>query len=223
LPAILASAAASNINVIEEDFIKINYLVEDDIARRLKKLGEYLVFTSKNAVAGLIANIEKTGVHLPAKKIFCLSGETRKAVDQLKKKEILGVASNAAELAKLIIREKPVTSLDFICGKQRRDELPDILAATGIKVIEHQLYETVLTGRLINANYDGVVFFSPSGVESYFQTNKLPKGGVCFCIGHTTAGSVKDHTKAELIVAEEASQKGLMDTVIKFYKQTIKL
>ncbi len=162
--------------------------------------------------------METAGFNLPAKKIFCLSGETRKAVDGLKKKEILGVASNAAELAHLILQEKPGQSVDFICGAQRRDELPDILNAAGIKVKELILYETVLTGRLINSLYNGVIFFSPSGVESYFQTNKLPKHAICFCIGDTTAASVKNHSKAQLVVAEQASQQGLIDAVIKFYK-----
>ena len=203
--------------MIEDDFIKINYLEQKNIGRQLKSLGDYLVFTSKHAVAALISHLGSSGVSLSSKKIFCLSGETRKAVDGLKKKEILGVAANAADLAQLIIQEKPGTSVDFICGTQRRDELPKILNAAGIKVNELKLYETVLTGRLISTPYDGVLFFSPSGVESYFQTNKLPKEAVCFCIGQTTANSIKNHTKAAIIVAKEASQKSMIDAVIDYY------
>ena len=197
----------------------MRYHVHEDCVKAIKKLGEYLVFTSKHAVAAFISNAEAGSYSIPLKKIYCLSGETRKAVERLNQKEIVGVADNASELVALIIRQKRANYIDFICGEQRRDELPAQLKKAEINVNELKLYQTVLTGKTITETYDAVMFFSPSGVGSYFQTNKLPKHAICFCIGQTTAQSVKSYTSSPTIVSEQPRQQSMINDVINYFAE----
>src|SRR5258706_9822828 len=42
--------------------------------------------------------------------------------------------------------------------------------------------------------YDGILFFSPSGVESFFNTNEVNEQTILFAIGNTTATEIKKYT-----------------------------
>jgi len=39
--------------------------------------------------------------------------------------------------------------------------------------------------------FDGILFFSPSAVESYLKSNTI-KDEMCFCIGETTAEALEN-------------------------------
>ena len=59
-------------------------------------------------------------------------------------------------------------SVTFFCGNQRRDTLPDKVRAAGIKVEELVVYETVELPLKVTDHYDAILFYSPSGVRSFF-------------------------------------------------------
>lgn len=100
---------------------------------------------------------------------------------------------NASQLADLIIKEG-TREIVFFCGDRRRDELPDKLRANGIKVEEVVIYRTTETPHKIDDDYDGVVFFSPSAVNSFFTSN-TPRGNTIFyAMGDTTASEIKKHS-----------------------------
>ncbi len=52
---------------------------------------------------------------------------------------------------------------------------------------------TLLNARVQKPAPQGLLFFSPSGVESYLQNNRIGASW-CFCIGNTTASAVRMHT-----------------------------
>ena len=115
-------------------------------------------------------------------------------------------AQNGAELGHYIAENHKNESFHYFCGKQRRDELPAILKEVGILCNEIVTYETHKNERTFNQTFDGVLFYSPSGVQSYFNKNKTlpsPSGeglGVrCFCIGETTATEARKHTNQVIV------------------------
>ena len=81
---------------------------------------------------------------------------------------------------------------------------------------EIQVYETTLTPHKIKTKVDAILFFSPSGVESYLAENKI-KNEICFCIGETTAEALEKTTR-NIIVAEQPSVENVIDDVIAEYK-----
>ena len=51
---------------------------------------------------------------------------------------------------------------------------------------EYRVYDNIETSIKINSQIDGLLFYSPSGVNSYIKNNTITHE-MCFCIGTTTA------------------------------------
>ncbi len=110
-------------------------------------------------------------------------------------------ANNASELADIIIKEG-IKDLVFFCGDKRRDELPDKLKQQGIDVEEIMVYRTIETPYKIQEEYDGVIFFSPSAVKSFFSLNTLPEKTICYTMGDTTAAEIKKYSSNRIITGD---------------------
>ena len=123
------------------------------------------------------------------------------------------IADNAFDLANFLILAKP-NKVIFFCGNLRREELPVLLAENGISVEEHIVYETTLLNPEFSQKFDGILFFSPSGVRSFCKKNK--PDAVAFCLGNTTAISATDYFE-EVFVGEEQSIEGLIKTLNENY------
>ena len=62
-------------------------------------------------------------------------------------------------------------------------------------------------------NWDGILFFSPSGVASYISENKDQRNTHAFCIGQTTATSAKKHFKS-VVVAHTSTIESVLEKTI---------
>ena len=78
-------------------------------------------------------------------------------------------ANDAVSLAELIAEDRFVDEVIFFCGDQRRDELPEILRQHEVVVNEIVVYQTIAVPHKIEKQYHGILFFSPSAVQSFFQ------------------------------------------------------
>ena len=65
------------------------------------------------------------------------------------------------------------------------------------------------------SKFDGILFFSPSGVQSFTEQNRL--NSTAFCIGETTASKAKKHTH-EIIIASKPSIENVIVKVVKKLK-----
>lgn len=176
------------------------------------------VFTSKNAALAFdqIVNIE-----LPWK-IFCLGQATKKvAVKIFGAERIAGEADNAEDLSNIILKDEEIKKVHFFCGNQRRDELPNKLKEEGREVEEVIVYETIETPqKMSRKQYDGILFFSPSAVKSYFSLNNLNEEIQVFAVGKTTGDSILQDGKREIIISEKPGQENLIDAVIAHFSET---
>ncbi|MGZ3837708.1 MAG: uroporphyrinogen-III synthase [Flavisolibacter sp.] len=217
-PLLIEKAKQHHIAILEREFIAVRPLPEKALAQRLSELTaegqRTLAVTSSHAISVLPA--------LPGVvwKVFCLSGKTREAVLKagVSESAIAAVARDAGSLALEILRqgEKEVI---FICGDKRRDELPDRLRDAGVRVSEITVYETVETPQVVDRDWDAVLFFSPSAVQSFFAANRLSEKTVCFAIGPTTAGCLAGFTENPVLVSEEASQEKMVEALIHYFGQ----
>ena len=162
---------------------------------------------------------------LPAKpfwEIFCIGYQTKKiAADTFDEKNIIGTADNGAELAEEIIKHSSVKRMVFFCGNQRRDVLPEKLKKNGIELEELVVYKTIEKPQIISKSYDGILFFSPSGVRSFFSVNKVNDAVQIFAIGTTTAKEIKIFTKHPIIISKHPDKEELINLVTKHFS-TIK-
>jgi uroporphyrinogen-III synthase len=210
-PDVLRQALLDNISIMDYDFVSVSFIGAP------VDLKETLVFTSRNAVTAFSQTNQPAGSNTPYK-IYCLGGETLSSLGSIPGIKIAATADDAKTLAKRIIDDK-VKELSFICGSRRRDDLPELLQHEGINVHEEKVYNTVHTGHPVKHAYKGVLFFSPSAVESFFQTNVLAAGIPCFCIGNTTAAMVKEHTDTTIVIAKEVSQESMVKAVKEYFKK----
>lgn len=174
-----------------------------------------VVFTSMNAVDAVAGFMQEDQ---PEWSIYCMGNTTRQLVKEFfGDNSIAGTADNATDLAWLIIEEGETEEVIFFCGDQRRDELPSILQNNGIGVTEITVYETIATPVLIKQHYNGILFFSPSAVDSFFSVNKVTGNTVLFAIGATTAAAIKKRSQAAVVVGDSAGKQALAEKAINYF------
>jgi uroporphyrinogen-III synthase len=223
-PSLIEKAKQKNIEIIEQTAISINIINTKEKWQEIHQYAEagshYVVFTSSYAVQA-IKNFLHFDVN-PASvqwKIFSLSGRTKDLIEEHPDLfgTIIDTADDASSLAKKIIDNK-VKEVIFFCGNRRREELPHALKKAGIVVKEMIVYTTTETTQLATDDVDGVLFFSPSAVNSFFTVNSLKKDAICFAIGRTTAGWVSQLSTNKTIISELPNQEGVLAAVIRTFR-----
>ncbi len=170
----------TSIRVDSEDFIKISPNRISPFA--LKKQIKNVIFTSKNAVEGLLTNV--SAEELNFEKIYCVGRKTRRFI-QKKIGKVAHFENTAADLANYLLEYIEGTEATHFCGNLSLNDLPETLGEAHITVNSIETYKTKLSGQQMDDAVEGVLFFSPSGIESYLQNNKPNK--IAYCIGETTA------------------------------------
>ncbi|QMU63936.1 MAG: hydroxymethylbilane synthase [Flavobacteriaceae bacterium] len=168
------------------DFIKIRF---NRIAMKVMKNEiENSIITSKNGVEAILNSFTKS--ELKFKNIFCVGRRTRKLIEQ-KIGPVKHSEKNAEKLAAYLSKELKGQEVTYFCSDLRLDTLPAILSENGITVNEIEAYKTVYSPSDVRDNVSGVLFYSPSTVESYVQKNNTDK--VAFCIGESTAKAARKY------------------------------
>ena len=218
---VVYKAGAQDILIDEIPFITTAPINTEELKKTLKSFLQQnitAVFTSKNAVQAFdqIVNAEVPW------KIFCIGQSTKDIVSKIFGEEkILGTADNASELSDVILQDKEIKKVIFFCGKQRREELPQKLKGEAIEVEEIVVYETMETPQKLSRKvYDGILFFSPSAVNSFFSLNKINEQTQVFAIGKTTGDAIYKHLKREIIIAETPSEENILELVISHFSTT---
>lgn len=190
----------ADFSVIEADFINVVSKEFD-----YHNTNDYLIFTSQNGVESVLKN--KNAAQLKSVKCFCVGEKTKGLLEQ-NGFEVIVISDYAAELASIICNQYPKKSFTFFSGNLRRDILPDALQLAQIRFDEVQVYETILMPHEIPAKPDGILFFSPSAVESYLKSNTITDE-MCFSIGKVTAELIEQATQ-NLIIANQPTVENVI-------------
>lgn len=199
----------ADFNVIEADFIKIHNTNFD-----LNHINESLIFTSQNAVLSVLQH-EKAD-ELKSKNVFCVGLKTKALLEEngFNVMAYTGYAQDLSEIIALVYSDGNYT---FFSGNLRRDTLPDSLRQSHIKFNEITVYETLLTPEKIKSKVDGILFFSPSAVESFLRENKI-KEEVCICIGTTTADALETNKIKNIVIANQPTVENTIIQCINEFK-----
>lgn len=193
-----------NITCFDEDFIKIS-----SIEFKSPPVIENAIFTSKNAVKSIVNH------EISIKNCFCVGDKTEASLKE-RGLSVIEKSYQAQTLAERIVKNHSEKEFTLFCGNIRREELPELLRKNQIKLTEIEVYKTSLTSKNMIRTYDGVLFFSPSAVESYAQRN-LFEETTAFCIGKTTEAEARKHTN-NIITANRSTIKNVIVQVIKHFK-----
>lgn len=229
-PRLKAAMAEKGVEVMEEEFISIRPIITHQKYQEIwpwisNPADTAVLFTSQHAVTTIDKYLHGgDAYYIPDHwNVFCLNGATRERVQEmLSEEQILNTAPNATELAARIIAHGQYKRIVFFCGNLHLDTLPRLLTAAGIEVVEIVVYETVATPVVTTAHLDAILFFSPSGVKSFFSANTLARNTMCFAIGDTTAASISEHTGNKVITSEAPTQETMLASVW-LYLQNIDL
>lgn len=226
-PALLAEARGFGMDIKELEFISILPLQQNEIAKKLRHItirkNTFLVFTSSHAVTILDRYLqESSGLNTAASGIYCISGKTYAAVQNAIALHVpvTGTANDATDLAQLIIKDG-VKELIFFCGNRRRDILPQMTARAGIRMEEIILYHTEETPAPVSEAFDAVLFFSPSGVHSYFSMNAPAEDTVYCAIGKTTANAITGYTDNFILTSEKPEPEQMLHLLRSYFENRI--
>lgn len=174
-----------------------------------------VVFTSMNAVEAVTGMLDE---FVPEWSIYCMGYKTKQLVSAyFGEHAISGTADNASELADKIIENEEPEEVIFFCGNQRRTELPHKLRDQGITVNEIIVYETTAIEHTVDKIYDGVLFFSPSAVESFFKKNTLPQQTIVFAIGNTTSETVHRYCSNRIMISDLPGKDELVEQAMEYF------
>ncbi|GFD74559.1 MULTISPECIES: hydroxymethylbilane synthase [Tenacibaculum] len=195
----------TSMNVQDSDFIKIRF---NRIAPKVvKEEIENVIITSKNGVEALLNSF--TSDELQFKNIYCVGRRTKKLIEQRIGK-VTHSERNAKKLSDYLSKELKGQEVTYFCSNLRLDTLPLILKAKGITVNEVEAYKTTYSPAKVNEKVNGVLFYSPSTVESYMEKNTADK--IAFCIGDSTANEAKKHFK-EVQIAKLPTVESVLELV----------
>lgn len=196
-------------SVVEADFITTKSL---PLSSTLN-INQALIFTSQNAVHAVL-KFEKL-TDLKTKQVFCVGVKTKNLLEEngFQVEAYAGYAEDLAEIISLVYAHQTYT---FFSGNLRRDVLPEKLKEAGISFNEVEVYQTLLTPQKISAKLDGILFFSPSGVESYLKENTITQE-YAFCIGHTTAETANRLGIKNIITANQPSVENVIIQCINYF------
>ncbi len=191
------------------NFEEYNAITIEDLSIKENVFFKNIIVTSQNAARILIQNSIKTD------SVFCV-GEKTKSLFKANNYNVKEVSENASSLANLIVQKYKKYTFVFLCGNRRRPELPWILNKNKIPFTEKIIYNTNLNIRGFNNNFDAVLFFSPSAVESFIKNNNLTNT-IAFCIGKTTADFAEKYA-LKTVLANNTSIDATLNRLIDFFK-----
>lgn len=198
----------NSIALVEENFIETKTK-----EFKLENVNQNLIFTSQNAVLSLLENPDWET--LKSKPVFCVGLKTKELLTE-KGFDVVAFTGYAADLAEIISLIYAKETYTFFTGNLRRDVLPNTLKTNEITFNEIEVYETNLVSKKISTKVDGILFFSPSAVESYLKLNTI-KNELCFCIGESTSEALENKNIHNIIIAEKPLVENVINDVIEHY------
>lgn len=195
-------------SLIEADFIKIFIL-----PFQLKNTPTLLLFTSQNAVESVLKN--KKAEILKTIPAICVGIKTKQLLEK-NGFRVLAMEEYAQRLAPIIQKDFSKEYIAFFAGNLRRNVLPDAMNQANITFDEYLVYQNEESSVKIEHHTNGLLFYSPSGVESYLKQNTITTQ-TCFCIGTTTADALKNITK-NVVIANQQTIEELIKLICLTFK-----
>lgn len=202
----LALLAKSGIGIECYDAITIQ-LLQADIPEGF----DQFIFTSKNGVKGYLEN-RNPGADSPMKvSCYCVGEKTRDFLEE-KGLFVAKMAQNSGELGDFLVKNDKKGPFLVFKGNRNRPELGRKLKEHNIPFREVMVYQTHLNPQKFEKDFQILLFFSPSGVQSFAMDNDF-EDKTAICIGETTAGEARKHFR-NIIVADKPTTDKVVATLI---------
>ncbi|MEP2969383.1 uroporphyrinogen-III synthase [Nonlabens ulvanivorans] len=193
---------ATGLSLVHYDVLAIDKVAYDITGVKF----EHIIVTSSNAINAIIS------LDYRVENLFVVGEKTANLLRE-KGFNIVEQATNAAQLAQIIVNNYSHLSFVYFCGVHRRDELPQALLSTQISFIEVKVYDSVAVEKSFDCIFDAIMFFSPRGVHAFAKAN--PENiHLAICIGETTAEAARIYTQ-NVKVAHKTTVENTIVTAVK--------
>lgn len=199
-----AILSGSGIRLRDYDAIQI---IPSDFA--FPRSMQNVIFTSQHTVGIVIDKARRLKLKRSGLKAFCVGAKTAAKLWE-NGIEVVHYESYAADLADYILEKQRGKQFDFFCGSLRRDTLPARFSDQGVAFREIQVYRTELVPQRWNEDFDAVIFYSPSGVRSFFKKNRFSNSTLAICIGTTTAAEVEKFIARPVHIAKKTTIESVL-------------
>ncbi|NNJ89391.1 MAG: uroporphyrinogen-III synthase [Eudoraea sp.] len=180
----------------------------------------YFIFTSKNGVKSYLRHrANNPALNMLEISCFCVGQKTKFFLEENGQK-VIKMAENALELANFIAKQYKNERFLIFTGNRNRPDLRRILSKENIVFEEVEVYQTNLVPQHHNRKFQGILFYSPSGVKSFTQENEIGNTPV-FCIGETTAREARKYSE-HVTIAEKPTVDSVIEILIKNLSTLIK-
>ncbi|WP_175550031.1 uroporphyrinogen-III synthase [Mariniphaga anaerophila] len=101
-----------------------------------------------------------------------------------------------------------------------QSSLKEVANCTRINIYQTEMplkTDKNIAERIKNNRYDMLIFTSPSGIRNFVKTFPKLKNISMACIGDITAGAAINNGFHPLIVAENSSSKGIVESILNYY------
>lgn len=205
-------AILSNSQILVDNYeaIQISY-----IPTEIDPYYRNLIFTSQHTVKAFIQNYPKTALNLQELKAYCV-GEKTAALVTAQGIPVVEMTHYGAQLAQRLVEKHPEKTFLFLCSNKRRDDIPDLLTKHKVAYKEQIAYQNTPNPLTFAADYKGILFFSPSGVQSFMSNNRIGNS-VAICIGTTTAAEAKKHSK-NIIISNNPTVESVLEKAVEHFK-----
>ena len=194
---VLSQEQKAILSVLPIHLIEHNFITVSPITMSLTPPYDLLIVTSQNAVKSLSQHPLATT--LKETPVLCVGEQTQQLLTQ-NGFNVLHFAHYASDLVQHL--------------QQNLASLKKLTSIAFLKVKEITAYKTEYTPIEIKENASAILFYSPSGVESYCSCNTLTAEQQIFCIGKTTAEAVKNRFKNQtknIILSPIPTVKSLLE------------
>lgn len=198
----------SGLGLVEYDALKIEFF---DVKIPLDH--QNYIFTSQNAVKVFFD--QSKGMGFSNFRVFCV-GEKTKSLLESNGLNVVKMTDYASDLGNFIVKNHVTETFVFICGQQRKDDLPQIFSKNNIRYKEVIVYRSIPNPKAFHRVFDGILCFSPRGIQSFLLENSL-KNSTLFCIGETTASEAKKHSD-NIIIANKPTVENVLVQAIKHFR-----
>lgn len=191
----------TGIELVEHNAISIQFL-EFEAPNFIKNA----IFSSQNAVQSIVDK------KIKIENVFCVGEKTKQFLIE-NGQNVVKMSKNASELGDFIKKNYQNEDFYFFSGNLRMEAIPGSIKASKNSIFELKTYKTELNSMNFDQKWDGILFFSPSAVQSFTTYNSITNTPN-FCIGNTTAKEAKKHTEL-IYIADNQSIEGVIEKAIK--------
>lgn len=217
-----------NVDLHFHPFIDVEGSTVKEVRKQRVNLNEFsaVIFTSRNAMDHYFRLCEEMRITISQEtKYFCVSEAIALYLQkyiQYRKRKVFYGNGGMVEFDALLKKHKNTGKFLLPCISIKTAHIPDFLAANGFDYQEAILYKTVAAdlSELKAKDFDMLVFFSPSGLESLYENfpKFQQKETIIATFGPNTTAKAEEYGLTVHVKAPEGEFKSMQDAMINFLK-----